>query len=50
MLRSLESLPVHSPDSNVDETDPWWFYYQPHKKDAGALMDRMRQIGTINAR
>ena len=49
-LRSLESLPVHPPGSNVDETDPWWFYYEPHKEDADALMDRMRQIGDINAR
>ena len=33
---------------HVDHTDPWWFYYEPHKEDADALMRRMRQIGTID--
>ena len=34
--------------SNVDRNRPWWFYYQPHKEDADALMNRMRQIGSIS--
>jgi tetratricopeptide (TPR) repeat protein len=46
--RYLEEIVRRPPGSNVDETDPWWFYYEPHKEDADALMHRMRQIGTID--
>jgi hypothetical protein len=46
--RYLEEMVRRPPGSNVDETDPWWFYYEPHKEDADALMHRMRQIGTID--
>jgi tetratricopeptide (TPR) repeat protein len=45
--RHLESVSRHLPGTNVDETDPWWFYYEPHKEDADALMIRMRQIGIL---
>ena len=43
--RHLEGVSRHAPGTNVDDTDPWWFYYEPHKEDADVLMDQMRQMG-----
>ena len=40
--RSLQSLAAVA---DIDASDPWWDFYQPHKDDADTLMDRMRQIG-----
>lgn len=42
----LQSVTRHPPGVNVDDTDPWWFYYEPHKEDADMLMTRMREIGS----
>jgi tetratricopeptide (TPR) repeat protein len=38
-LNRLIAAPTATP------SDPWWFYYQPHRDDADALMNRMREIG-----
>jgi hypothetical protein len=41
----LEDVSRISASGHLDEPDPWWFYYQPHRDDADALMNRMREIG-----
>jgi tetratricopeptide (TPR) repeat protein len=43
--RHLATIARRAPGSNVDPSDPWWFYYEPHKADAAALMNQMRQMG-----
>ena len=39
---SLQALAAMDDD---DRLDPWWLFYEPHKDDAAALVDQMRQIG-----
>jgi tetratricopeptide (TPR) repeat protein len=36
--------------ADIDVTDPWWFYYYPHLRDAAELMQEMRTIGSVEAR